>query len=93
MGSAGEWFCQHQVIPFGAPVAVNGFSRIGGLRYRCPTFSSWIGWMSWPVGASCQVGPVGSVGWITVPHLLVGLLVDRDALFNGGITSLSVALG
>ena len=30
---------------------------------------------------------------ITVPHLLVGLLVDRDALFDGGITSLSVALG
>ena len=30
---------------------------------------------------------------ITVPHLLVGLLVDRNALFDGGITSLSVALG
>ena len=62
-GFSGQRFCQHQVIPFGAPVAVNGFSWIGGLLCRGPAFSSWIGWMSWPVIASCQVGPVGLVGW------------------------------
>ena len=87
MGSAGKLFCQPQVIPFGAPVAVNGFSRIGGLQYRCPTFC--------PGRSAHHVKWVQLDRWvgITVPHLLVGLLVDRDALFDGGITSLSVALG
>ena len=91
MGSAGKWFCQHQVIPFGAPVAVNGFSRIGGLRCRCPT----VGLIGRPGRSAHHVEWVQLDRWvgITVPHLLVGLLVDRDALFDGGITSLSVALG